>query len=138
MSFARLFSSLVLLAVLSGGLAVRAQDFQPPRPPPLDPATDFEDMEEDMMELGDEGYRPPGVPPGPGGNHGPGAGSVGAPPPPPAYDTASGSAFGSSGAKSSKNNPFQIVPGEFYDPKVKKKRGRGVMRRIDAPSGGKG
>ncbi len=32
----------------------KAQDFIPPRPPPLDPAMDFDDMEEDMMEMGDE------------------------------------------------------------------------------------
>ena len=110
------YSILVMLlgcAVTQARLA-HAQDFQPPRPPPLDPATDFEDMEEDMMEMGDEGYRPPQPPPPP----------VNLPPTPPPDTHANGAAFG---ANASKNKVFRVVEGEFYE--KGKKRTRGVKVR---------
>lgn len=123
MSFARLCQSLSILILLTGMTSARlahAQDFQPPRPPPLDPATDFEDMEEDMIEMGDEGYRPPGALPQ---NNAP-------PPSPPPIDRASGSAFGNAAHA---NKVFQIVEGEFWE--KGKKRSRGIMKRLEAPPG---
>jgi hypothetical protein len=133
MSFVRFCHSLsivILLAGLSAGRIARAQDFQPPRPPPLDPATDFEDMEEDMMEMGDEDYRPPGTNPQ-GNNNGSPNNNYGAPPPPPPpIDHASGSAFGNAAHA---NKVFQIVEGEFWE--KGKKRSRGVMKRLQAPPG---
>jgi hypothetical protein len=132
MSIARFCHSLsivILLAGLTAGRLARAQDFQPPRPPPLDPATDFEDMEEDMMEMGDEGYRPPGTPP-PGGTNNGSSNNNYAPPPPQPVEHASGSAFGNA---TRANKVFQIVEGEFWE--KGKKRSRGVMKRLEAPPG---
>jgi hypothetical protein len=132
MSFAHFSRRLLIVILLAGLTAIRvarAQDFQPPRPPPLDPATDFEDMEEDMMEMGDEGYRPPGPPPAGANNNGSSNNNYGVPPPPPT-DHASGSAFGHA---SNANKVFQIVEGEFWE--KGKKRSRGVMKRLEAPPG---
>lgn len=91
-----------------------AQDFQPPRPPPLDPATDFEDMEEDMMEMGDEGFRPPPPP------------QTGTPAPPPPQDfrpPANGSSFGGPG---NAKKIFKIVDGEYWEKGKKRTRGTKV------------
>jgi hypothetical protein len=93
-----------------------AQDFIPPRPPPLDPATDFEDMEEDMMEMGDEGFRPPPPPPPMGS---------GSPMPSEIRPAPTGSSFGSGDMKESKLK-FQVVD-EFWE--KGKRRGRGKKIR---------
>ena len=105
---------LILLSVLFSVWVASAQEFIPPRPPPLDPATDFEDMEEDMMEMGDEGFRPPPPPP------------MGSTPPPEIRPSATGSAFGSGNSKESKLK-FQVVD-EFWE--KGKKRGRGKKIRV--------
>ncbi len=120
----RLLIVLLGCCALSHSRLVHAQEFQPPRPPPLDPATDFEDMEEDMMEMGDEGYKPPAPPPN---------GNNVQPPPPPPMDThqsANGAAFGTA---ASKNKIFKIVDGEFYE--KGKKRTRGVKIRGQSSPG---
>jgi hypothetical protein len=109
-------SLLLILAVFSVGVA-RAQEFVPPRPPPLDPATDFEDMEEDMMEMGDEGYRPPPPPPPPGG--------TATMPPPEIRPPVGGNGF-TSGMKDVKLK-FKLVD-EYWE--KGKKRGRGKKIRV--------
>lgn len=101
------------------GPAAKAQDFVPPRPPPVDPTSDFEEMEEDMLEMGDEGFRPPPAP--------------GTPPPNstappidirPSGGGATGTAFG----QNSKLK-FQLVDGEYWE--KGKKRGRGKKLRAN-------
>lgn len=114
----RFHSLILILTAISIRTAV-AQEFVPPRPPPLDPATDFEDMEEDMMEMGDEGLRPPPPPP---------MGSGTAAPPeirPSVTGSPGGSAF-SSGMKDVKLK-FQVVD-EYWE--KGKKRGRGKKIRV--------
>lgn len=93
--------------------------FQPPRPPPLDPATDFDDMDEDTMEMGDDGMRPPPPPPTPP--------SYGGPTPefnPPSIPTNRG---GYSARSGDGKIHFQVVEGEFLE--KGKKRGRGQKLR---------
>jgi hypothetical protein len=107
----------LLLSAVFSLRAASAQEFIPPRPPPLDPATDFEDMEEDMMEMGDEGFRPPPPPPPMG------SGSTS---PLEIRPAATGSAFGSGNMKESKLK-FQVVD-EFWE--KGKKRGRGKKIRV--------
>jgi len=94
--------------------AVAAQEFVPPAPPPLDPATDFEDMEEDMMEMGDEGFRPPPPPPPPPPQNTQG------PPPPDNRPAATGTAFGNQNAKVK----FKLVEGEYWEKGKKRTRGK--------------
>lgn len=106
---------LLPISVVFSVWAANAQEFIPPRPPPLDPATDFEDMEEDMMEMGDEGFRPPPPPP-----------PMGSTPPPEIRPPATGSSFGSGNMKESKLK-FQVVD-EFWE--KGKKRGRGKKIRV--------
>ncbi len=111
---------LLIFTVLSVRTAL-AQDFVPPRPPPLDPATDFEDMEEDMMEMGDEGFRPPPPPPPMG---------AGAPPVAPQIRPDTGNpAFGGGGGSNMKDSKlkFQLVE-EYWE--KGKKRGRGKKIRV--------
>lgn len=107
----RLF--LIILAAFSVH-AARAQDFVPPRPPPLDPATDFEDMEEDMMEMGDEGFRPPPPPPPPGG----------AVPPPQIRPDTGNPGFGGGNMKEAKLK-FQLVD-DFWEKGKKRARGKKI------------
>lgn len=100
--------------------------FQPPRPPPLDPATDFDDMDEDMMEMGDEGARPPPPPPIPSTN--PGGPSDFNPSTSNTYSPNNrggghGSRLGNGKVR------FEIVEGEFLE--KGKKRGRGDKLRAN-------
>lgn len=92
--------------------------FQPPMPPPLNPATDFDDMDEDMMEIGDDGnFRPPPPPPIPQ----PPSGGADFSPPIGGMPMDGRSALGKDKVR------FEIVPGEYYE--RGKKRGRGEKLR---------
>lgn len=118
------------LALLLTGLPAFAQEFMPPKPPPLDPANDFEEMEEDMMEPGDEGFRPPPPPP-PQPNNMPNANNNNnlnnsSPPPP----SSGGAGFGNGGSAGKVR--FQIVEGEFFE--KGKKRSRGKKLRASSSS----
>lgn len=106
-------ASILILAMLFMASAGHAQEFMPPKPPPLDPANDFEEMEEDMMEPGDEGFRPPPPPP-PQPNNMPNANN--SPPP----SSSGGGNFGDSNAKVR----FKIVEGEFLEKGKKRTRGK--------------
>jgi hypothetical protein len=115
----------VLMIALGLGLSAPrswAQDsrFQPPRPPPLDGEA-FDD-DEDVMELGDEGYRPPPPPPPMGNSGGPSNGAADFRPPPPGLTNLSGS------TTSPKKFKFQVVEGEFYE--KGKKRTRGAQTHV--------
>lgn len=105
---------LILISMLTFAMTAKAQEFVPPKPPPLDPTTDFEEMDDDLIEMGDEGFRPPPPPP---------------PPPGPVSDMprdmggATGTAFGSTSGKLK----FKIVEGQFWE--KGKKRGRGPKMR---------
>lgn len=116
---------LTLILALTAGKVWAQADFQPPKPPPLDPATDFEEMEEDMMEMGDEGFRPPPPPPPPG------AGLPVAPPELRPQINGGGGGGSNFGANNSKVR-FQLVDGEYWEKGKKRTRGK----KIRASSGG--
>lgn len=91
--------------------------FQPPKPPPLDTATDFDDLEdEEMVEVGDEGFRPPTPPQ-----------NNSFQPPPPDFRPPPARANGGRGSGLSGKVRFELIEGEFYE--RGKKRGRGQKLR---------
>lgn len=115
--------SACLLAIFGSvfPLGTRAQDSAPPpdnfrfQPPPIDEG--YDEVEEDSMEIGDDGFVPPPPPPG----------STPPPPPPgpgPGFADRGGnggSAFGSPGSQKLR---FQIVEGEFWEKGKKRQRGK--------------
>lgn len=108
--------ALVLSAMV---LPAAAQEFQPPRPPPMEPNVDFDDMDEELIEMGDEGFRPPPPPPPPGQSGAGGPPNLGAPGgSAPIGGPVGGGNFGAQTAKLK----FKIVEGEFWE--KGKKRGR--------------
>ncbi len=138
----KLLGLLILFAASQGSLA---QDtgfggpsdpnyrFQPPQPPPLDTNSDFEDFDEDMVEMDEEGFEPPLPPSPPSGL----PSNMGRPPMPPSNssnDYPPPSFTG--GDRATRSNPgklrFQIVDGEFFEPG--KKRGRGEKLRSSGSS----
>lgn len=98
---------------------VQAQEFAPPRPPPLDPSMDFEDMEDEMIEIGDEGSRPPTL-----GNAGSGPATLPAPSPFNSQDSRSSFGFGSTGflGKDAKVR-FYLVD-DYWEKGKKRSRGK--------------
>lgn len=107
---------LILILTAFSCRMAHAQQFIPPRPPPLDPATDFEDMEEDMMEMGDEGLRPPPPPPPIG------AGST-APPPQIRPDPGPGMKGGGGDNMKDSKLKFQLVD-DYWERGKKRIRGK--------------
>ena len=97
--------------------------FQPPTPPPLDTATDFEDMDEDSMETGDEGFRPPPLPQN---------NSFQPPPPSSMPDFRPSMPRGGTSTLSGKVR-FEVVDGHFFE--TGKKRGRGQKLRATESGG---
>jgi hypothetical protein len=93
--------------------------FQPPPPPSFNPATDFDDMDEDMMEMGDDGnFRAPPPPiPQPGGT---------APDLNSSFSDSGGDGGGIGGRSSLGQDKvrFETVPGEYFEPRKKRSRGR--------------
>lgn len=126
------FRALILSMALATVTAfpAQAQDFQPPRPPPLDPNADFDDMDEELMEMGDEGFRPPPPPPPAGQSGVGGPPNLGAPGGGAGFDrfnggTPMGGAMGGGnfgGGATAPKLKFKIVEGEFWE--KGKKRGR--------------
>lgn len=138
------FRALILSMTLATGMAVslagvvaiflfassaQAQDFQPPRPPPMDPNADFDDMDEELMEMGDEGFRPPPPPPPAGQSGVGGPPNLGAPGGAgfdrfnggtPMGGAVGGGNFG--GGATAPKLKFKIVEGEFWE--KGKRRGR--------------
>lgn len=99
----------LFLGLSLSGWAQEDVKFAPPRPPPMDPEEEFEELEEEAMEMGDGSYRPPPPPP------------PSSPPPQNIQPRGRGSqAFGQSGSGKLK---FHVVEDEFYE--KGKKRGRG-------------
>src|SRR5688500_18580910 len=72
------------VAPLAGAQDAHPYKFQPPPPPPLDGANDYDELDDDGFENGDDGFRPPPPPPLPPGTQ---VGAPPAPPPPPAPAT---------------------------------------------------
>lgn len=116
---------LLPILILVAGAPLRSQEtnFQPPRPPPIDPGADFDDMEEDLMEMGDEGFRPPPPPPPPAGSAGGSPGS----PPNVGFDrghSAGAVGGGNFGSTPSAKLKFKVVEGEFWEKGKKRPRGK--------------
>jgi hypothetical protein len=121
--------------LLLGGLRAHAQEappaFQPPRPPPIEPGADFDDMEDDLMEMGDDGFRPPPPPPPPGSASSAGTQTV---QPTPGFDrsnmggapTGGGNFGGNSGQAKLK---FKIVEGEYWEKGKKRSRGNRASKK---------
>jgi hypothetical protein len=119
-------ATLILTVLAPLGFQAVAQDFQPPRPPPMDPNADFDDMDQELMEMGDEGFNPPPPPPPTGG-----APNSGGPPP---MGSPGGAGFdrfgggtpvggGNFGQATAAKLKFKVVEGEFWEKGKKRTRG---------------
>ena len=98
-----------------------AYKFQPPPPPPLDGLNDYDELDDDGFENGDEGFRPP-PPPLPPGAQG---GAPTPPPPPPPTDLRNSNSDISQPGKFR----FKIVDGEYWEKGQKRSRGRQMYGR---------
>lgn len=103
--------------------------FRPPQPPSIDPAADFDDMEDDLMEMGDDGFRPPPPPPPPGGAS---SGGTNVPVTPgfdhgnaPSMPVGGGNFGGNSGKAKIQ---FKLVDGEYWEKGKKRPRGHSQKR----------
>ncbi len=123
--------TLLLILILLSAAPLFAQDTgRPPGPPPIDNAADFDDMEEDLMEMGDEGFRPPPPPP-PGGSSSPGGPGTMPGPPPPTFGGGGGAVGGGNfgAATSAAKMKFKVVEGEFWEKGKKRSRGKRASAR---------
>lgn len=124
MRFYTLLTVVYLSASSAWAQEADAYKFAPPPPPALE---DYDEIEDDGFENGDDTFRPP-PPPMPGqqvGGPAPGFGAPGTPPPPPPPD------FRNSGSYISQPGKFRfkIVDGEFWEKGKKRSRGRQMMGR---------
>ena len=109
-----------LFNLLFASQVLYAQDtpFRPPVGAPAmgDPSVDFDDMDEDLIEMGDDGFRPPPPPPPTSG-----VGSF-TPPVPDRPSSSGGETFGAPGV--APKVKFKIVENEFWEKGKKSARGR--------------
>lgn len=99
-----------------------AYKFQPPPPPPLDGGIDYDELDDDGFENGDDGFRPP-PPPLPPGTQ---VGGPPPPPPPPPQDIRNqNAAYVSQPGKFR----FRVVDGEYWEKGKKRSRGRQMYGR---------
>lgn len=122
----RFYALLTLFYLVPGPLSAQEADaykFAPPPPPALE---DYDELDDDGFENGEDSFRPP-PPPIPGqqvGGPTPGFGGSAPPPPPPPDFRNTGSYISQPG-----KFRFKIVDGEYWEKGKKRSRGRQLMGR---------